>query len=178
MLVLFVLYAAEAIKLTDYRQFSLNLDANASAYFKFQGECDDAYLHQNNGKFEFWLIRNQSHRLYQSPYSTNLTFDWPDFKINGVAMNLVLYQGELDEPYYFDEEVFMSSIYSIYATNLSESIIEPLYKCMDYTEWFICAGILVIVSILIAIKHESITTILRPYIPRVIKWSRTFLSRS
>ena len=177
MFVLFVFYIAEAIKLTDFGKFTLNLDANATEYFKFQGNFDHAYLYQKNRTFEFWLIRNESHRLYQSPYSNTLSFEWPEFKINGEEMKLVLYEGNLDEPYDFDYEVYLTSIHSIYASNLTQTTIERLYKCRDYTEWIIYGGIFIVFTVFILLKHESIPTVLRPLIPWFIRWSRTLLSR-
>ena len=59
-----------------------------------------------------------------------------------------------------------------------EPMVEDVYKCKSYTEWIIYAGILVVLSVLILIKHESIATILRPIIPWVVRWSRKILSRS
>ena len=59
-----------------------------------------------------------------------------------------------------------------------ESMVEDVYKCKNYTEWIIYAGILTVLSVLILIKHESIATILRPIIPWFIWWGRKILSRS
>lgn len=174
MFVLLMLCVVEAIKLTEYEKFSLDLEANSSEYFLFKGEIDHAYLFQKNEAFQFWLIRNNSHRLYNAPYSNNLKFNWPEFKINGAEMELVLSEGELQEPYNFDHEVFLTTVYSIYASNF-EYIVEPVYKCMDYTNWFIYSGFIIILTVLIIFKHESITTILGPLIPWFIRWSREIL---
>lgn len=178
MIVFFVLYTAvEAIKLTEYEQFSLDLEPNSSEYFMFKGDVDYAYMFQKEQEFQFWLLRNNSHRLYSTSYSNNLKFDWPDFKINGEDMDLILSEGELREPYNFNHEVFLTTVYSIHANNF-EYVIAPVYKCIDYTNWFIFSGIVLILAVLIIFNHESITTILRPLIPWIIWWTRTVLSSS
>ena len=177
MFVLFMLYAVEAINLTDFEKFTVILEPNASEYFLFQGDQDHAYFYQKNKNFELWIIKNESHGFYQIPYTNTLSFEWPSFRVNGNEMSRVLYNGTENKTFDFSHEVFLTTIYSVCTADL-EPVFEDLYKCKNYTEWIIYAVITTTVLVLLLTKHESITTILRPLVPWFIWWSRTFLSRS
>ena len=77
MFVLFVLLLSvtEAIQLTKFNQFSIEIEANSTEYFMFKGAVDYAYFYQKNGNFRLWIVRNESHRMYHSPYENNLKLD-------------------------------------------------------------------------------------------------------
>ena len=44
MFVLFLLYAVQALKLTEFETFTISLEANASEYFMFEGDVDYIYM--------------------------------------------------------------------------------------------------------------------------------------
>ena len=177
MFVLFVLYIAEAINLTNFKKFTVDLKANASEYFLFQGDQDHAYFYQKNGNFELWLVKNKSYGIYQISYTNRLTFEWPSFKVNGIEMSRVLYNGTENKTFDFYSEVFLTKIYSI-CTIDEESVIENVYKCKNYTEWIIYAAILTIASVLVLITHESLAAIFRSILSWLIRRGRKILSRS
>ena len=177
MFVLFVLYAVQAINLTDFKKFTVDLKANASEYFLFQGDQDLAHFYQKNGNFELCLIKNKSYELYQISYTNRLTFEWPSFKVNGIEMSRVLYNGTENKTFDFYSEAFLTKIYSICTIEL-EPVIEDVYKCRSYEEWIICVGVVIIVSVLILITHESLATIFRPILSWLIWRGRKILSRS
>ena len=175
---LFLLHVVQSIKLTEFENFLVNLEANVTEYFLFQGNIDYAYFYQKNKNFELWLIRNDSHEIYQTPYNNTLSFEWPSYKVNGEHMKLILYEGDVHPPFQFDSEIFMSKILSLYVNNLTEPMLEKLYKRNSFEEWVIYVGVIVILIISALFKHESISAILRSQIPWFIRWGRAFLSRS
>ena len=177
MIVLFLLQVAQSIKLTEFGNFAVNLKANVTEHFLFQGEVDYAYFHRKNKNFELWLVQNDSYEVYHAPYSSNLTFDWPSYKGNGEHMSLVEYEGAVHPPLQFESEIFMTAIFSLCVNNISETMVDTVYKYNSFEEWLIYVAVLIVLVALGLCNHESIAAILRAQIPWLVRWGGAFLSR-
>lgn len=169
MFVLFLLHVVQSIKLTEFENFLVNLEANVTEYFLFQGNIDYAYFYQKNKNFELWLIRNDSHEIYQTPYNNTLSFEWPSYKVNGEHMKLILYEGDVHPPFQFDSEIFMSKIFSLYVNNLTEPMLEKLYKRNSFEEWIIYAGVFMVILFIVLLKYKSLLPLIDPLIKYIMQ---------
>ena len=157
--------ATQAIKLTSFDTFTINLNASASEYFVFQGPTDYSYFYQKNGQFQLWILQNDSHEIYQAPYMEKLVFSWPSNTINGEAMDLILHEGAIQRPLYFDFETYTTTINSIAAGDV-EPISESLYKCKTFDDWIIYAGVFMVILIIALFRYKTLLRIFEYLISR------------
>ena len=162
MFVLFLFTTSSALNLTQFEHFEIDLEANSSEYFLFQGKQDYAYFYQKNGQFELWVTQlNDSYAIYTAPYSNHLTFEWPDKLINSEPMNMILYEGKVIYPLKFDSETFMCDVYGLTAGSLNyeEPAIE-LFKCAPSKSWLInvIVGLIALILISLGVKHDAVKT--------------------
>ena len=164
--------ATQALKLTDFDVFKINLNATAREYFVFQGPVDYSYFYQKNNHFQLWLLQNDSHEIYQAPYSEKLEFEWPNNTINGEAMDLILHEGIIQHPLYFDYETFMTTINSI-VVGKQEPVIEKqeliIENCKSFEEWMIYAGVFMVILIIVLFKYKSLLPLIDPLIKYIMQ---------
>ena len=181
MLVLFLFTTAVALKLTQFKNYQIEFDANCTDYLVLQDRLNDnyMYLYQKNNQFELWLSQNRTYEVYTSPYSDTFKFDWPEKLVNGLKMSLVLQDGSIDYPMDFDNEDIMCTIKGI-TTDRPEEELEKLFECLPSKDWIInilTVGIIVLLAILLGVQHESIKIIFGPKISWIVWRIRTILSR-
>jgi hypothetical protein len=182
MLVLFLFTTAVGLKLTQFKNYQIEFNANCTDYLVLQDRLNDnyLYLYQKNNQFELWLSQNRTYEVYTSPYSGNFKFEWPEKLVNGLKMNLVLQDGSIDYPMDFDSEDIMCTIKGITTNRPEEVKLEKLFKCLPSKDWIInmlAVGIIVLLAILFGVHHESIKIIFGPKISGIVWRIRKILSR-
>ena len=73
-------------------------------------------------------------------------------------MVLILQEGVIQRPLYFDYETFMTTINSI-MVGKQEPIIEELYKCKSLEEWIILTGVFMVVLIVAIFKYKTLLSL-------------------
>ena len=104
MFVLLLLHTTLAINLTTFENFQVEFDSKCRDYFLLQSETEYVYFQNRNGNFELWYTQGDNYSLYTSPWTELLIFQWPEKIINNNTMDLVLYEGSINNPGVLDTE--------------------------------------------------------------------------
>jgi len=128
-------------------------------------------------------MQNQTYEFYTTPYNNNsLTFEWPKKILNEQKMDLVHNEGSIIDPIEFTSEEILCQIewLTVNKTNLNESVVEDVYKCLPSKEWLIyllTVGLILQTLLIFSIKHGSIKTILGPKFSGIIRWIEVVLCK-
>ena len=183
MLVLLLMTLSNALNLTDFENFEIELDAECQEYFLLQGEDAYVYFYQKNGQFELWVMQNKSnYTIHTLPWTTSLKLEWPDKVVNNKTMNLILHEGFIEYPLNLHSETILCDVFGVSAGVLAmEESARELFKCPFLNNWLqdiLISVIVVMFLILIGVKNESIRAVLGPKVSRILWWSQQILSRS
>lgn len=191
LLVSFLIFTSTlCLNVTQFEVYEVKFDAECHHYFYFQGATDYVYLYQNrkNRQFEFWITQNTSYynyEIYTLPQQEVLTFRWPEVSVNGIKMDLKLYDGTIKYPLSFESETFLCEVSGIAGGTLLVS--EPaldVYKCQASENWkLIVAGAFLLIffaslAAITGVKYGPRAVVLRPIISSGLLWCTKFLSRS
>ena len=162
--------------------FQFEFDSECSEYFVLQGKYDYGYFHRNNETLELWVTRNQSYEIYTIEKSDRLIFEWQAKTVNGVAMNLVLSEGEVTAPFDFQSKVILCDVYGVSTgTFITEESPSAVYKCA-VEQWTDAKPtyLLALMSVLLVgslFSNEPVRTLFRSQVSGIVQRSRTFLQR-
>ena len=84
-------------------------------------------------------------------------------------MKLILYEGDVHPPFQFDSEIFMSKIFSLYVNNLTEPMLEKLYKRNSFEQWIIYAGVFMMILFIALFKYKSLLPLIDPLIKYIMQ---------
>lgn len=182
MILLILISICSAIDLHIPESYVIEFDPDCHEFFVLAGAEDYAYFYRNDIHFELWITRNQSYEIYSTSVKDNLTFSWPAKFINNLPMELVLFEGKISQPYQFDTTQILCKTFG-YAEGTLVPIItksEPIYKCNDppaqNLKYAVVILSIVLVGSMLINADESVRTLLRSEVPRIIQWGATILS--
>ena len=150
MFVLLLLHTTLAINLTTFENFQVEFDSKCRDYFLLQSETEYVYFQNRNGNFELWYTQGDNYSLYTSPWTELLIFQWPEKIINNNTMDLVLYEGSINNPGVLDTEFILCDVKGLVAgsMNYQETPCEAI-KCAPSNTWKLnllgyCIGLLML----------------------------------
>ena len=172
---------SSALNIELYDDFKIEFNPECSEYFAMQGNSDFAYLYRQNETVKLWVTRNHSYEIYTIRETDRVLFEWPAKTVNGLAMNLVLTNEQVNLPYHFQNNTLLCDVYGASTGSLIAMLpTSGVYKCVDKWIKGKLEYIVVFMLILLAgslIGNEPLRTLFRSEVSRIVQRGRTILQR-
>lgn len=181
LLTLFSICSAIDLHISDH--YLIEFEAECQEFFVLKGGEDYAYLYRNNNSLELWITRNQSYEIYTTDVKDKITFEWPAKFINNLPMELALFDGEISQPYQFDTSQLLCKTLGYAEGTLvpdNNARREHVYKCDHLPDHKLKYAVVILSIVLVGsiLVHadESVRTLFRSKVPRILQWGEAFLS--